>query len=214
MALYFRIDFHNPSDRPLILAAEVMQAGGVVVYPTETLYGIGANAWNPRAVSRVHILKQRKENRPVLVIIRSRDAVLGLTDEISESAVRLMERFWPGPLTLLFRANTNVPSEVTGGTGKIGVRISSSPLCLRLCELCGHPITSTSANRTGQQPLASPLDIEHALGPGVDLYLDGGTLPAQPPSTIVDVSEDHPKVVRLGAISLEGLLQVLPNMKS
>jgi len=184
------------------------------VYPTETLYGIGASAWNRQALSRVHSLKHRNEQKPFLVVVNSRDAILRLTDEISDDADRLMERFWPGPLTLLFRATIEVPPEVTGGTGKIGIRIPSSPLCLRLCELCGHPITSTSANLSGEPPLGSPAEIERALGPAADLYLDCGRLPPSLPSTIVDVSGRELKVVRIGALPLERLREVFPNLSS
>ena len=195
-----------------MLAAEVLQAGGVVVYPTETLYGIGASAWNRKALSRVHTLKRRSELKPFLVVVNSREAIHKLTDEITEEANRLMENFWPGPLTLLFRASIAVPPEVTGGTGKIGVRIPSSPLCLRLCELCGDPITSTSANLSGEPPLNSPAEIERALGPSADLYLDCGPLPPSLPSTIIDVSGKIPNVVRAGALPLQLLRDVFPNL--
>jgi L-threonylcarbamoyladenylate synthase len=212
MALNLKVDALEPADRVLLLAAEVVQAGGVVVYPTETLYGLGANAWNPEAVERVHALKKRKEGKPVLVIVHSAGAVPGLTDDITEAGRILMESFWPGPLTLLFRSGAHVPRAVTGDSGKIGIRVPSSRLCVRLCELSGCPLISTSANISGEPVPGSVPEIERALGPGVDLFIDGGVLPPGLPSTVVDVTGRAPRLVREGRISCEDLKRIVPTI--
>lgn len=212
MALHLLVNPDAPEDRALVLAAEVLKAGGVVVYPTETLYGLGANAWNPDAVRKVRGIKQREGQKPILVIVHSEEAVLGLTDEIPEAGRLLMRAFWPGPLTLVFAAGQHAPPDLSPETGTIGIRISSSPLCLKLAALCGYPIVSTSANISGQQTPRTAEMIETVLGSGVDLFLDAGILPKGPPSTVVDVTGPHPRILREGAVSHARLAAIVPDI--
>ncbi|HTY59955.1 MAG TPA: L-threonylcarbamoyladenylate synthase [Bacteroidota bacterium] len=212
MALRLSVDISDPADRVVILGAEVIQAGGVVVYPTDTLYGMGANAWNDAAVNRVQAIKKRGEDKPVLVLVHTPGAALALTDEITEAGRALMESFWPGPLTLLFRCGTHVPSSVTRGSGRIGVRVPSNRLCIRLCELSGCPLISTSANITGEPVPGTLEEIERVLGPGVDLFIDGGVLPPTLPSTIVDVAGPVPRMVREGVIPFARIQHIVPTL--
>lgn len=212
MALRLSVNMNEPADRALVLAAEVIQAGGVVVYPTDTLYGLGVNAWNIEAVNRVQVIKKRPETKPVLVIVHTPRAALELTDDVTEAGKSLMAAFWPGPLTLLFRSGAHVPEAVTRRSGKIGVRVPSNRLCLRLSELAGCPLTSTSANISGEAVPGSVQEIERALGPGVDLFIDGGALTRALPSAIVDVSGPVPRLVREGVISYEELKRVVSNI--
>ena len=212
MALRLNIDTNAPSDRTLVLAAEVIQAGGVIVYPTDTLYGLGANAWNAGAAARVARIKKRPDDKPVLVLVHAPGAALGLTDEVTEAGKALIGSFWPGPLTLVFRSGAHVPPSVTGGSGKIGVRVPSNRICVRLSELSGCPLISTSANISGEPVPKSVQEIERSLGPGVDLYIDGGILPASLPSTVVDVSEPVPRLLREGAIAYEDLKHIVPTL--
>jgi L-threonylcarbamoyladenylate synthase len=212
MALRLSVDMNKPADRALVLAAEVIQAGGVVVYPTDTLYGLGANAWNPEAVHRVQAVKRRPEAKPLLVIVHSSRAALDLTEEVTGAGRSLMASFWPGPLTLLFRCGAHVPGAVTQGSGKIGIRVPANKLCLRLTELAGCPVTSTSANISGEAVPGKVLEIERALGPGVDLFIDGGVLPGALPSTLVDVSGPVPRLLREGVIPYEELKRVVSNI--
>jgi L-threonylcarbamoyladenylate synthase len=212
MALRLNVDMNEPADRALILAAEVIQAGGVVVYPTDTLYGLGVNAWDSEAARRVQAIKRRPEAKPVLVIVHSSGAALAMTDEVTEAGRSLAASFWPGPLTLLFRCGTHAPPAVTQGSGKIGVRVPGNRLCLRLSELAGCPVISTSANISGEPVPGSVEEIERALGPGVDLFIDGGVLPPALPSTIVDVSGPVPLLVREGVISYEDLKRVVSHI--
>jgi L-threonylcarbamoyladenylate synthase len=123
-----------------------------------------------------------------------------------------MASFWPGPLTLLFRCAAHLPRAVTGESGRIGVRVPSNRLCLRLGEICGCPLISTSANVSGDPVSGGVGEIERALGPGVDLFIDGGVLPPALPSTIVDVSEPVPRLVREGMIRFEDLVRVEPSL--
>jgi len=212
MALRLNVDPGSPQDRVLMLAAEVVQAGGVIVYPTDTLYGLGVNAWNAGAVRRLHEVKRRAGPKPTLVLVHETDAVAGLTDEVTDAARALMASFWPGPLTLLFRAAPHVSRELTAGSGKIGIRFPASALCTRLCALAGCPVTSTSANLSGAPVLATVAEIEKAVGPSVDLYIDGGGLPAAVPSTVVDASGSVPRLVREGVIPREAVERVVPTL--
>ena len=136
-----------------------------------------------------------------------------IVEQISDVAERLIGRFWPGPLTLIMNATAAVPRELNLGTGTVGVRVPSSPLCRRLLLLADCPLTSTSANRTGEPDLATVSEIQNVLGSTVDLYLDGGPLPASKPSSIVDVTGGGGRLLREGAISFAELRAVVPDLK-
>lgn len=200
----------GPTDALLGEAAEIIRRGGVIVYPTETVYGIGADALNARAVNRVQEVKGRKEAKPILVLVRSREMMLDLVDGVNAAAEVLMQHFWPGPLTLVFKARPGLPAGLTQDTGAIGVRVPSSALCLRLLDLCGRPITSTSANLTGMPVHATVQEIRRVLGNKVDFYIDGGVLSGNIPSTVVDVSTDRPAILREGAVSRTELQKFTP----
>ena len=212
MALRIPINSEHPEDRPLVLAAEVLQAGGVIVYPTDTLYGIGADALNPSAVNRVHVAKQRRDRKPLLVLVPDIDSVASLCGEIPPAARAMMEAFWPGPLTLVLPASQRVPEEVTQKTGTVGIRVPSSSLCIRLLHLTGRPIVSTSANISGGVPLRSMDEIEGALRPYVDLLIDAGTLRESAPSTVVNATGKVPRLIREGAISTATLRGLFPDL--
>ncbi len=212
MALIKKVNPELPEDAPLILAAEVIRAGGIVVYPTETLYGIGGNALDARAIIRVRKVKKRKDHKPILIIVPTIEELKPLVTSVPPVAERLMRAFWPGPLTLIFRASGAVPQELMEGGGTIGIRVPSSPLCLKLLLLAGVPITSTSANLSGVKPHRSISQIKAALASGVDLYLDGGTLPENKPSTVLDVSHGSPTIVREGAVSREQIRKLIPHI--
>jgi len=209
MALRVSVNREQPDPASLVLAAEVIQAGGVIVYPTETLYGIGANALNPQAVTRVHVAKRRDEKKPILVLVPQADAVEDLVSAIGPTARLLMTTFWPGPLTLVFRASMRVPAELIRGGGTIGIRVPSNLLCIKLLQLAECPLTSTSANISGQPSMRSIDEIQKALQSSVDLYLDAGLLPESKPSTVVDVSGNVPVIVREGAITRDAILTVI-----
>jgi L-threonylcarbamoyladenylate synthase len=213
MALTLPVSLEAPEDRPLVLAAEVIQAGGIVVYPTETLYGLGANALHVDAIQRVRAIKRRDGQKPILVIVPDLESVEPLVGDLHPAARKFMDAFWPGPLTLVMKASAAVPRELTQGAPTIGIRVPSSSLCLKLLRLCGCPITSTSANISGQLPFHAIPEIRNALAPGVDLYLDAGRLPDSAPSTVIDVSVSPPRLLRPGAVSTERLLAVAPELK-
>jgi len=207
MSLVVHVNPQAPDDAPLVLAAEVLQSGGIVVYPTETLYGLGALASHGKAIDRIHGLKRRESGKPILVLVRSRDEAAALATKVSPAAEALMNAFWPGPLTLVFATGEAFPPGLTQGRKTLGMRVPSSPLCLRLLELTGAPITSTSTNVTSAPALRSVPAIREIFGSGVDLYLDGGELTSTTPSTVVDVSGDVPRLIRPGAVPVDALRQ-------
>jgi L-threonylcarbamoyladenylate synthase len=209
MALRVTVNREEPDPASLVLAAEVIQAGGIIVYPTETLYGIGANALNPRAVTRVHVAKRRDEKKPILVLVPDVGSVESLVSSIGLVARLLMTTFWPGPLTLVFRASARVPAELIRDTETIGIRVPSNLLCIKLLQLAECPLTSTSANISGQPAMRSIDEIQKTLQSSVDLYLDAGVLPESKPSTVVDVSGNVPVIIREGAITRNALLTVI-----
>jgi L-threonylcarbamoyladenylate synthase len=180
---------------------EVLSAGGVIAYPTDTFYGLGADPRNKPAVMRLFTVKGRQEDQPILLLIADPSAVYQWAAEIPPRADVLMKRFWPGPLTLVFRARMDVLPELTAGSGTIGLRVPGNALTRSLLRFLGHPLTGTSANRSGCPNPSSARETAEAMGDLVDVILDGGETIGGKPSTIADVSSGVPRIVREGAIA-------------
>ncbi len=184
----------------ILQAAHVLATGGLVVYPTETLYGLGADAFNAAALQRLVELKGREPGKPIAVLVADVAALDELVEEVPLAAAALIRRFWPGPLTLVLRARPSVSPLLTGGADGIGVRVSSHPMAAALVRALGRPITAPSANPAG---LPAPRRVEEArayFGARVDAYVDGGCLPGEPASTVVDARGEL-RVLRQGAIA-------------
>ena len=181
--------------RGLAEAAKIMQAGGVVVYPTETVYGLGADPFSPRAIERLFAIKGRDMRNPVLLVAATREQLRDVVAEWPPDAVRLADAFWPGPLSLVLPKTPPVPATLTGGSDKVCVRCTGLATARALCEAVGGPFTSTSANRSGEPPARTLRDF--ALE-GVDAALDAGELPPSAPSTVYDVAAF--RILREGAI--------------
>jgi L-threonylcarbamoyladenylate synthase len=197
-----RVDPVAPEARVLDEAARVLRAGGLVAFPTESFYGLGAAALEPTAVRRVFEAKGRPASMPLLVVIDAPAMLAEIVADVPERARALMARHWPGPLTLVFRAAPRVPAEVTAGTGTIGVRVPAHPVPRGLAARLGTPVTAPSANPTGGAPPVTAAAVQALLGGALDLVLDGGPTPGGAPSTVVDVTVDPPRVIRQGAITL------------
>ncbi len=190
-------------------AAEFLHAGGVVAFPTETSYGLAASIRSLSALERIFRMKRRPKEKPLLVLVSGIPDLMGLTGEIPEEAIPLMDSLWPGPLTILFSALSDLPWPLTGSTGRIGVRVSSHPLAQALVAATGSPITATSANLSGLAPACDPKEIRRQFAEDPpDAILDGGRTAGGPPSTIVDVTTSPVHIVREGAIS-EGTIRRL-----
>ena len=177
-----------------------LQAGELVVYPTETFYAIGADAFSSKALRRLFQVKGREPGRPVGLIAADTAMAFSVAREIPIDARRLADAFWPGPLTLVLPARDGFAPELAGADG-VGVRVSPNPVARALSAGIGRPITATSANLSGQAPASTLEEARAGLGEKVKVYLEGGKLTASAPSTVVAVNPSGWKMVRLGAIS-------------
>lgn len=209
MTQIIRTDPQQFSPQSLISAVEILRAGGVVVYPTETFYGLGVDALNQKAIKKVFTIKGRSFAQPLLILIPEQDYLPRYVTEVSEKARRLMEHFWPGPLTMVFSASPQLPSILTAGTKKIAIRISPHPIARALTSAFAGPLTSTSANISGEQSPATAKEVFSHLGGMIDLIIDGGKTPGQMPSTIVDVTFSPPQLVREGVVPFSEILTFL-----
>jgi L-threonylcarbamoyladenylate synthase len=199
----------SPNTDLIERAAGLIKDGGVIVYPTETLYGLGADAGNAGALRRIYEIKGREEAKPVLVIVDAFETLLPFVRDVTNEAQSLMLEFWPGPLTLVFKASKQVSAELTAGTGTIGARVPSSEFCRALVRACRRPITSTSANRAGDPPLATIEEICRSFPHGVDLFIDGGRRLSGAPSTVIDVTSSPPRLLREGVVHWDEIQQIL-----
>ncbi len=182
-------------------AVAALRAAELVVYPTETFYGLGADPFSAVALERLFVAKGREAGKTVALIAADTDSALALAREVSPVARRLADMFWPGALTLVLPARAGLPAEIVGSGGGIGVRVSSHPVARALAAGLGHPLTATSANRAGEPPARTLDEARASLGDKVKVFLEGGTLDAASPSTVVAVENDSWRLIRAGAIS-------------
>ncbi len=191
-------------------AAEILAAGGVVAFPTESFYGLGVDVRSEEAIRRLFLVKERDPERPVLLLAASREQALScFAGPIPPGARRLMDKFWPGGLTLVYWAAPGVNPLLTAGTDKIGVRVSSHPVPTALTRALGSAVTGTSANLSGRGPCSTALEVEESLGRDIDLILDGGPAPGGTGSTVLDITRDPPAVIRAGLVSPEDVERTL-----
>jgi L-threonylcarbamoyladenylate synthase len=207
-AQYLQIDCGNPDKAGIEVIAARVASGCVIVYPTDTIYGIGCDALNSAAVGKVNSIKRRSSGQPLLVLIPGVEWVYRLVADVPSCFERVMEKFWPGPLTLILRASENAPRWVMGGGSTIGIRWARSPFLQALLKEVGGPIVSTSANVSGGEPLREPKKERGELLQRVDMIIDGGLLVGQE-STVLDLSGDSPKLLREGATTRTELESVL-----
>jgi len=190
-------------------AAKVIADGGLVAYPTESFYGLGAEASNKPALKKLFKLKKRSLDHPVLVLTPSVEAVIQYVDNIPPVAGKLIKAFWPGGLTLVFKAGPRVSNLLTAGTGKIGIRLSSHPLANALAKSVGVPISSTSANISGLPVCRNAEEVLNVFGQDLDLILDGGETVGWTGSTILDITVDPPLVLREGLVTSKQIDEVI-----
>ncbi len=197
-----RVDAARPDRATLEEAARVLAAGGVVAFPTETFYGLGAAALDRSAARRIFELKGRPRSSPLLVLVDSVAMAERIAD-IPPGARALIARHWPGPLTLVFHARPGIPDEVTASTGTIGVRLSPHPVARGLVAALGAPVTAPSANPAGAAPPTTAAAVARDFEGRIDVLLDGGPTAGGPASTVLDVIADPPRVIRQGAVRVD-----------
>jgi len=188
-------------------AKKILLKGGIVALPTESFYGLGADATNPQALTRIFTIKKRDSALPILILVSSLEELRKYVQSVPPQAKRMGKRFWPGGLTMIFRSSPLLPPILTADTGKVGIRISSHPVAHALSKSLPVPITGTSANISGMPPCTTADQVLGCLGADVDLILDGGSTQGEYPSTILDVTVDPPVIVREGIIKAEEIIE-------
>ncbi len=183
------------------LCREVVRSGGVIAFPTDTFYGLGVDPRNAGAIDRLFSIKGRSAGQPILLLMSDAAEVPEWAASVTQAAERLISRFWPGPLTLVFDARADVLPALTAGTGRIGLRVPGNELTRSLLRYVGSALTGTSANRAGASAARTADEVAGELGDQVDLIVDGGPTAGGLPSTVVDVSKDLPRIIRQGVIS-------------
>jgi len=201
-----QVDPENPDRVALTAAAEAVLRGGVIAFPTDTVYGLGCSLFDVAAVEMIARLKRRDPSLAVISLIPDPGQAYGLASELTDVAERLVARCWPGPLSLIFRAAPIVPVRVRGAGSTVALRCPKDTLCQRLLQRIGGPVVSSSANLSGQPPAETAEGVVRIFGNQLDLVLDGGPRRDQLPSTLVDVSGAKPRLLRRGALEVDALL--------
>lgn len=207
------IDKDNIEDRLLDKAIEVINQGGLVAFPTETVYGLGANGLNEDSVRKIFHAKERPADNPLILHIYDIAQVSILTDEIPPIALECMKRFWPGPLTMIFRKSHLVPDIISAGLETVAIRMPDHPIALELIKRSNTTIAAPSANTSGK---ASPTSADHVrrdLSGKIDLIIDGGNTGLGLESTVLDLSTDTPTILRPGGVTFEELKAFIPNLQ-
>jgi L-threonylcarbamoyladenylate synthase len=203
-----RVDSALPDDDAIARAAAIIRNGGLVAFPTETVYGLGAHALDRHAVTRIFDAKGRPSTDPLIVHVASFDAITPLTRDVPALAATLAGRFWPGPLTMVLPKSALVPDEVTAGLGTVAVRVPAHPVARALILKAGVPVAAPSANLFSRPSPTSAAHVLEDLDGRIDAILDGGTTTFGVESTVIDLSGSIPTVLRPGAVTLAALRQV------
>jgi L-threonylcarbamoyladenylate synthase len=193
-------------------AVSALQSGELVVMPTDTVYGIAADAFSPMAVNLLLAAKGRGRDMPVPVLVGSWRTLDGLVDELGPLARRMVQTFWPGPLTLVVRSAPSLAWDLGETRGTVAVRMPLQPVALEILTQTG-PLAVSSANRSGMAPAVDAADAERQLGQSVRVYLDGGPVGDPVPSTIVDLTGDRARVLRVGALGVDLLRELAPDLE-
>jgi len=188
-------------------AIEALEQGELVAFPTDTVYGLGADAFNDQAVRKLYLAKGRSQEKAIPVLVANLEQFVGIVDRTTIQAMRLVEKFWPGPLTIVLGKASDLADAISV-YGTVGVRIPDHPIAQELIRAAG-PLAVTSANRSGDTEACTAEEIETNMGAKVDLIVDGGRTPGGQPSTVVDCTQDPPRILRVGPISEEEIRSVL-----
>lgn len=207
-------DTGHIKEEELTEAAQIIRDGGLVAFPTETVYGLGANALDEQAAKKIYEAKGRPSDNPLIAHVSSEQELNPLVKGIPEAAKKLMEAFWPGPMTLIFPKSGIVPYGTTGGLDTVAVRMPSDPVARALIRLAGVPIAAPSANTSGRPSPTTAQHVWQDMEGKIEMILDGGPVGIGLESTIVDVTGEIPTILRPGAVTLEMLQEVLGDVKT
>lgn len=209
MVRIVKIDSDRPREETIKEAAKIIKDGGLVAFPTETVYGLGTDALNEEAVRRIFKVKGRSFNKALSILIGRKEDLRQYVQEIPKSAQVLIERFWPGPLTLILRASLLIPDIIKGENDTIGIRMPDCKTALEIVKTSGVPLACPSANLSGR---SSPTKVEEVikdLGEKIDLILDGGETKIGVESTVLDLTTSSPTILREGAFKREEIEEVI-----
>jgi L-threonylcarbamoyladenylate synthase len=190
-------------------AADIVSRGGIIAFRTDTFYGLGADPFNQDAVRTIKQLKGREDNKPILIVISDYDFLDRFINTISPAFQLLAKQLWPGPLTLIGKARPDLPPEITAGTNTVGVRLPNDERVRLLVRACGGALTATSANPSQAAPATSAFQVREYFRDAIDLIIDDGEAQTDRPSTVVDVSQDEPKLIREGVLPRNEIKAVL-----
>jgi L-threonylcarbamoyladenylate synthase len=191
------------SENTVIEAVKILKAGGIIAYPTESFYALGAMAMNEKAVKKIFDLKDRPYGKPLPLIVDDMHTLLIVANEIPDQAVELIKKFWPGPLTMIFEARKEVPLLITGESRNVAVRVPGKSVAFQIAKAIKMPVTATSANLSSLPPAINTDAVLSYFGDKIDLILNGGQAPGGKPSTILDVTVTPPVILREGSIELD-----------
>jgi L-threonylcarbamoyladenylate synthase len=211
--LLLKVDPENPDPAKIQTAAQIIQKGGLVAFPTETVYGLGADALNPDAVLALFEAKKRPLDNPPIVHVANASEVYKLAKHVSKKAELLMEKFWPGPLTLVFKRSSIVPDVTVAGLDTVAIRMPKHKVALALIKKSNRPIAAPSANLAGKPSPTTAKHVYEDLNGRIDAILDSGPTIIGVESTVLDLSVDPPMVLRPGGTTFEALKQVLGEVK-
>jgi len=207
-----KVNYANPETGIIAEAARIIRNGGVVVFPTRSLYGLGADAFSTKAVNRIFHIKQRPAGKPILVLIKSKDELNRLVALVPPAATAIMEKFWPGRISIVFQTKQGLLANLTAGTKKIGIRLPGHNVASALVKAACSPITGTSANLSGNAGCFQVNDLDEKIVDGVDLILDAGPLKGGVGSTVIDVTGKAPLILRQGELSQKDISYVIDNL--
>ena len=190
-------------------AARILKRGGLVAFPTDTVYGVGAHGFSSEAIEKIYIAKKRPREKAIPLLIAKAEDLSLVTEDVPEIAWRLIERFWPGGLTLVLPKAPRLPDVLCAGGDSVAVRMPNHPIALALIEAEGAPLAATSANISGHPSPVTAEEVQRELGGRIELILDGGRCPGGIPSTVLDLTTEPPTILRLGPVSREEIETLL-----
>jgi L-threonylcarbamoyladenylate synthase len=202
----------NPERNTVYEAGRILKGGGIVSFPTETVYALAADAYNQETVAKIYRIKRRDRSKPLSVFLKDADEARKVVDQVSRDAQKLMDQYWPGPLTLVFKCTSCKLGVVLGKGNKLGIRVSPSKLIDRLLDICKVPLTATSANISGKKSCVAANRVHYFFNGRIELILDGGRSTVFLPSTVLDVSGERVVLLRAGHIPVEEIKKMVPRI--